>query len=243
MFRKELRIIIGMCLVVCLFGCSQNQTQVSTTAIDANQGETRVSPTAAYPTHPLRVLKISEDICNPPCWMGIVPFETTYEEALEIVESLVFFSSAGYIRINEDQDLIVWHPGGGNEVYINFRGNYVYYIDFDFRRSKLEYIVQSYGVPEFYTIVEGDSEYGIDLYYPQIGIVFSGYGLNFLSEKTIISGACFVSPGTPENFYADYIDLCMTQSQRLRYSEPELFPWEGYGVCPHGLTSDYLCEE
>lgn len=60
---------------------------------------------------------IGDEDCPPPCWMGIIPGETSYDEAISIVEKLPFVNDKGYVRVSEDYQHISWSNGDGYSTF------------------------------------------------------------------------------------------------------------------------------
>lgn len=230
MFRRILINSFVILALISLTGCSQNGWRIITVPTETNAEDI------------LRIVYMSDEICDPPCWMGITPFETTYEEALEIIGELNFFSNEGLINIDENLKFINWYGGDGNNAHIRFTDGIVSSLSFSLRNAQLGDVIQTYGFPEYYNTQEGDSEYGIDIFYPKVGLVFGGYDTKLLSESTTISGVFFVHPDTADNFFDDYINLRRSLHPRIIYDE-RYYPWEGLDICPKGLSSDYFCKE
>lgn len=190
---------------------------------------------------PLKILRMSEGICDPPCWNGITLLETTYEETLQIVEGLDFFNQEGLVRTDEDRVYIDWLGGDGNIASFRFEDGIVYFMEFHLRdNTTLGDVVQTFGDPEYYSIGEGDHDaYLIHVFYPQIGMVFTtGTTISYkFSENMGVWRIDFFPSDSAENFiptYASYLRKIGKLGIGTEDYFAENFPWEGFGVCPRG---------
>jgi hypothetical protein len=200
----------------------------------------------ASKTNPLRILKMNEDVCEPPCWMGIIPAETSFKDAYEIVSGLEFFSQRGEIKVDENEEFLLWQSGLHQNAHISFDNGIVSLISFYFPETELGNVIEEYGTPDFYRTYavnyeideENEVYYGIDIIYPEIGLVFQVIGQEPISEDLVVLGAFFTGPGTVEEIAAEIL----APGQNL-IIQLDFFPWEGFGVCPRGLQSEDLCQK
>jgi hypothetical protein len=249
MFKKLIIYSLGFLALNSLVGCSLLEMWLP----------------LAYKAEPLKILSLSEDVCDPPCWMGIFPDETSFTDALKIVKELEFFSQNGdliveankiiliptyaEIVVDDNKEFILWQSGVEQNAHIAFENGIVSLISFYIPETKLGNVIEKYGTPDSYytysveNVVEGETEkyFGMDIFYPETGLVFGVVGREPISDDSVVLNVTFTHPGTVEEIVAEYLSPGLPGQNvivRLEY-----FPWEGYGVCPQGLPRDVYCEE
>jgi hypothetical protein len=201
--------------------------------------------------NPLKVIRMNEGYCEPPCWMGIMPQETSFGESLEIIEGLRFFLPGGWINADEDRGYINWYSGSSQNVYVRFENGYVSYIDAYVPDSTLGDVIKLFGQPSFYITYSHEEEpesgqvkfFEIDLFYPENGLVFTALWNEPLAEIIKLRDVYFINNGTPEQMIEEFQIHRRVIQPHYTVVEKEYFYWEGLGLCPQGLLSAEYCNE
>jgi hypothetical protein len=175
---------------------------------------------------------IGTEDCLPPCWEGIIPGETTFEEALDFVRDLEFVGDEGNLDYDFDKTYILWYRGDSNSVGIRFHENKVIYIRLDFVGIDLGSVVNHFGEPAGYRFGMDDGLYYAYVFYPNLGIVFDSYHDSArISKNMLVSKAYFLYPADEEYFPTIYYLNRKLVHPRLQ--EPsDYYQWEGFGVYP-----------
>ena len=180
-------------------------------------------------THPWL---IGAEVCRPPCWNGIIPGETTFEEALDIVLDLEFFSEEGSIKTQDDKSSLYWYGGDRNNAYIDFYENKVIFIQLLIEIYDLGSVVNHFGEPDGYTVDFDEGFYAIKVFYPNIGLVFVSYQDwgDPISQDMPGDSFYFLSPEDPKNFssvFYKYLNISYSG-----FPEKQYIKWEGFGIIP-----------
>lgn len=182
-------------------------------------------------THPFL---IGTEECRPPCWEGIIPGETTFEEARDFLRDSEFVSAEGWIKTQDDKSSLIWYRRDGDSAIIRFYENKVILINFRFRERiyDLGSMANHFGEPEGYTVGFDEGFYSITVFYPNIGLVIGArqeWG-DPISQDMSVEWFYFLSPEDPVNFPSIF-------HYYLKFSEPNIrekqyYKWEGYGIVP-----------
>jgi hypothetical protein len=182
---------------------------------------------------------LAKNTCEPPCWFGITPGETTHEEALSLLSSLPF------IQPETIQD---WHSSTGAHIKSNAgaSGVSVYYdaeqvvkvLSIGLRAGKLSFgsVIRVYGEPDKILAVQGsDSRHGMryKIIYTENGLVFGGVLRPFdarkeqatIEESHRVLSIYFFNPGLIDQVFTD---------NSISALLPEVFhaglqDWQGFG--------------
>jgi len=195
---------------------------------------------------------IGDEDCRPPCWMGIIPGETLYDEAISIVEKLPFVNDRGFMRVSEDYQYIGWSNGEVRSVSIYLSNNIVEFINIGLEGINLGSVVALFGEPAGYAYSTDSYScegYSISLFYPNLGVVFPATQRlsGSVSKSMIVHSAFFLSPMGADEFPSFYFDKLDTILYRRRsapvFSEISYDEWEGFGRYPKELDSKnrYSC--
>ena len=184
-------------------------------------------------THPFL---IGTEECRPPCWEGIIPGETTFEEALDFLRDSEFVSDEGWIEIKYEKPSLHWYRGDGVGATIRFYENKVILIGFWFNYGKrifdLGSMVNHFGEPDGYTVGFDEGFYAITVFYPDIGLVivaFQDWG-DPISQDMPVAKFYFLSPEDPVNFPSIFHHYLKLSNPRIR--EQQYINWAGYGIVP-----------
>jgi hypothetical protein len=195
-------------------------------------------------THPFLV---GSENCRPPCWEGIIPGETSYDEALSIVENIPFVNDEGYFRVDDDFRGISWVSGDGSTAVIYLYDSKVDFMRLNFSTKNYEIegidlgsLMNHYGEPDGYEYYPSDDHYAITVYYPVLGLVFVVYqGLDEpISEDMHVSHVYFLYPMDPIEFPITFHNMykrMITEMYTLftpKITKSPYQDWEGFGVYP-----------
>ena len=236
---SSLRVLIIQIIVI-LISTSCTTTAVTTATTTSTAATKSKATNTPYPTWNPNLKDtwlIGTEDCRPPCWNGIIPGDTTFEEALNVIQSLGFINNKGEIRVGEDESYIYWYRGDSKKVKIYLYENKVILMRLDkLSRLDLGSVVDHFGEPDGYTVFIDDLGGIVEVFYPNYGLVFE---MNLEVEDSITQDLrvwqfWILSPEDPEYFYASYID-----NQDIMYDQgpgfiKELiyYEWEGFGVDP-----------
>ena len=151
---------------------------------------------------------LTENNCSFPCWMGIIPGETSYPELKEIFDQLVrdYAKKGVTITYTEqpapvkhiDQILYIYAKTPGSEMYIILDGNIVKEIKIIFLNTPtVAEFAENYKVPDSIGICLSSSRARPILFYDG-ALVFTKTGLLNIDE---ITGLVSI-----EDFYLDRVD-------------------------------------
>lgn len=192
-----------------------------------------------------QLLELGSEVCDPPCWYGIIPGQTTLAEAEKILLGLDFFTSDGSVVFDETYSVITWYGGEGNNAYLNYQDGTIQIIHFYFKTgTSLGTILERLGEPDGYFLSEDDEAYVITLFYPLSGIVFKA-SQEFskpMDKNMAVYFGYYVPQTEPENFLNQYIQLRKLDRPGFNLSGVDYYQWEGLGICPEGLSFPELCE-
>lgn len=144
----------------------------------------------------------ADEDCVAPCWRGIIPGESTWEEAIETLES---DDSIGELEVQTQQtlNLATFAPAEGEaccQLVSDPTGESVERIILQFApEMTLEGVIDTQGEPQYVTGSLVDAEQGIfELYYPESSMVVLVYydtEVGELTEDSEILGAAYLAPG------------------------------------------------
>lgn len=173
--------------------------------------------------------------CAPPCWQGIVPGETTAEEAMQILRASPYvkqdnIEKTGTYALGALRAYWKASPGG---VVVSLRDNQVRRVTFNTPyRLTLGEVVEELGPPEALTAgIAGVPEHpwwGISIYYPSIGTLLGveGEDVNdpYLEPSMRIKAITFVA--SHSSLKGLLTELFETDgNEYLEHSRP----WKGFG--------------
>ena len=182
--------------------------------------------------------------CGPPCWQGIIPGETTREEAMVILHDLSFTND--YVirrqgnRISFYSDIENW-PGGAIEIRDDdIVGNISYGIPY---RLELRGLIASMGEPSGFTIGEigptgGNPDFReFGLIWPQSGLVafitaeYNEFSLFYqrspLNPGMLIRFVDYSEPASNVQEFAESISWL-----RGRIEVEQYYEWNNYQPLP-----------
>lgn len=172
--------------------------------------------------------------CAPPCWQGIIPGETTAEEAMRILQSSPYVKKGNIEKTGSYSLGAIWAywkiSSGG--VSVGLRDGLVHEIALNTPyRLTLGEVAKKFGTPEALRVniagIPEDPWWMIKMYYPARGIEFRVDGQfkdPSIEPSTQISGIRFVAPQSSleellAELYETYGDTYLECSR----------PWRGYG--------------
>lgn len=190
-------------------------------------------------THPSLIG--SED-CRPPCWEGITPDRTTFNQAMSIIADMLNTHPDGEFKssyVNE-QKYISWVGDRwrqADHVSVHFNGMIVQHMRLDFEDIDLGSFVEKFGDPHGYEFFyDPPGGFGVICYYPSVGIAATAIKFVGSSEEEwIITKDMdvfkihFLSPGDPEDFPAKLSEFESFGIGNNSY-DYDYFPWEGFGI-------------
>jgi hypothetical protein len=241
-------IVLGA-ITLALAACQSRVVEPTHSAASPTPGST-VSPTPTRSLWATLSPAAPPEPCAPPCWYGIIPGETSYDEALKIIASLPFVKD---IRTREDDrsTWIFWNANADSgspsqsDGGVETEGDLVTFTLIEpFPRypepcvarpaPKLTAgdVVKQYGPPEVawptFTGVEV-IYFEVGLWYPERGVAFYASGTfdpnrECLYQDSPIYRGEFTIPMTLD----EYIDYRFSPSYRGEFAD-ELVPWPGFG--------------
>lgn len=179
---------------------------------------------------------ITGEPCEPPCWQGITPGETTEEEAMAILRTL-FFVDGDTIRVQGNT--IYWHsdienwPGGSVAIGDDGRVSYItyglpYYLE-------LQDLIDLRGEPDgFYAVTTRNADGGGPGGY-LFGLLWlnDGFHVGIYTDVDDYASFCEISPFNPE--MQVWFTSCFEPAPNIqKYAEREGNAWmislieEGY---------------
>ena len=226
-------------IILCLFGWSCTTTAVTTATTTARATKTARATITPFPKLNPKLKDtwlIGTEDCRPPCWNGIIPGETTFDEALNVIQSFGFINKKGEIRMGEDESYISWYRGDGKNAYIKFFENKVILMHFFMLSGDLGSVVDHFGEPDGYTVIFDDPGIFIEVFYPNYGLVFEiGLGMeDLISQDKRVKYFWILSPEDPEYFYSSYLhNKNIIYDRGPGFIERQIYyEWEGFGVDP-----------
>jgi hypothetical protein len=167
--------------------------------------------------------------------MGITPGETSYDEAVSIVEKYEFDSEEEYYEIKDDFNYIQFYGGDDNNALIYYYTGKVEFIRSRLIGVDLGSIIDHYGEPDGYSYHPGSHGYSISIYYPDLGLVFvAAQGLHPISEDMSVPTVYFLYPMDPDQFPSVYFEKLKIMNPRI--VERPYLEWEGFGVYPSDIS-------
>lgn len=174
---------------------------------------------------------ITEDPCGPPCWRGITPGETSWNDALEIIEEDETLANLE-TRNNEDTGQVgaSWAQEGGDnccQMFTQDGTTVSLLVAQTTPELTMEAIVEKYGEPEYLVGETVSSEQAlVSTYYPDVPMlvyVFAAGESGEITPSNEIVGFAYTTP--------DLMDLLINTS--------DLHAWEGYDTLSAYLDSEY----
>lgn len=240
-------IVLGA-VVLALVACRSSAIEPTGSVASPTPGST-ISPT---PTRSLRATlspAAPPDPCSPPCWYGIIPGETSFDEALGIIASLPF---ADDIRTHE-QDRSTWiswvanakpdspyqregsvETEGGRVTLIVIRP-FPRYPQYNVPSPAVNLtagdVIEQYGPPE----VAWPIFSGVEVLYFDVGLWYPERGVAFYASGTLDPSRECLDQDSP--IYRGEFTISMTLDAYIDYriSAPntefadELVSWPGFG--------------
>jgi hypothetical protein len=163
--------------------------------------------------------------CNPPCWNGITPGQTTKDVAISIMRAEEIGKED---NLSIDDNGITWFNSESRTVYrLEFQDNYVQLIRFQLEGVSINQIIEMFGNPDYFlTNVGRGGGYGISLYFPHEGMAFLGnLGTHLrISENAQVNYAYFIKPTDIEG----ELEIIHGKSW-VSTLLSELREWQGFG--------------
>jgi hypothetical protein len=219
-------------VVLILFGCSPQTT------------EPKQPWEPQLITHPSL---LGSENCRPPCWEGIIPDETSYEEALSIVDNLLTSNTEGSFKVGYyvGGKYIHWYGGikgtsQENHVGIFFQHNLVSIMRLDFHETgniDLGSLINHFGTPHGYDYGYDRNVFCVDTYFPNHGLVAESVKITgrkeveeTISEDMEITKVFFLAPDDPGIFNIKSFEYRNSHLNTASLQVPEYYSWEGFGV-------------
>jgi hypothetical protein len=174
---------------------------------------------------------ISTEDCQPPCWKGIIPGETTFEQALDIVQGFEFVNDEGSIYVGDDKSYIDWNRGDRSFVHLFLYENKVLIIQLSTEIGDLGSVVQLFGEPAGYNVWDDNVGYQLTVYYPNHGLVFSAFTLEDeqpISEDMSVNHVSFLESADTNDFPIKFHETSKIFKPMTRWIE--YYQWEGFGI-------------
>jgi hypothetical protein len=202
---------------------------------------------------PVELDILGTESCQPSCWRGIIPGETTAEDTIQILQGWQNDGKGTWKRNTGSKDdlhwdYICWLEEVWPEICLTVRDNVVSEIRLIISTPSsldLKDIIENYGYPDGYTIslCPDCSDYGAFLYYPDRGTIFLA-GSNWLTRlKNKGVGQLVLSPDMKIT-YAIFTKQ-MGREEMLKFSFGENTDiqlvlknyryWNGYGEIPQSI--------
>jgi hypothetical protein len=178
---------------------------------------------------------ISGEPCGPPCFRGITPGETAWNDALTIVEDASDFTNIQVQESEEEDDSLVvaaWQEGENTEICCQMRSDDGEIVSLIFLRTApgmtLEQLLEAYGPPTYLTGQEFTEDQAIaSLVYPEQLMVV------YIFVEGVAAGE--VKPGS-EIIGALYM---LESEMELLAQTTELHEWEGYQLFSAYLEGEF----
>jgi hypothetical protein len=175
---------------------------------------------------------VTGEPCSAPCWQGITPGETSWNEALTIVEDNPAFVDAS---VQEPADsaarAVEFNAAGGKRccgVYSDDGHTVTSVFTLLSPIMKLGAVVEKYGEPTYFT-VEGisDDQASVAAVWPEVPMILyvfaAGLELGSVSETSEVFGAVYLTKANME----------------LALKGSALYGWQGYGTLEALTSEDY----
>jgi hypothetical protein len=170
--------------------------------------------------------------CSAPCWQGITPGETTWNDALTIVEDNPMFVDAS---VQEPADstarAVEFNAAGGKRccgVYSDDGRTVTSVFTLLSPIMKLGAVIEKYGEPTYFT-VEGisDDQASVAAVWPDVPMILyvfaAGLEVGSISETSEVFGAVYLTKSNME----------------LALKGSALYGWQGYGKLDALTSGDY----
>lgn len=185
---------------------------------------------------------LTDEPCAAPCWQGIVPSQTTEDEAIRILENNPFVSRRhlGCQRTEPRETICSWlgkyWRAGASKLYARDGVVSLMYLTPEINLT-LGQVVTKYGPPEkVYTAIGGIEKlvYCFHLYYPSKGLHFisltpidPGEQKAPVTEHWTVNSMEYFAPTSLEGYLEVAIpDIPESRARALR----EVEDWQGFGV-------------
>jgi hypothetical protein len=177
--------------------------------------------------------------CSLPCWNQIIPGQTEYVEALEIINNLPFITeycieeNANKIEINWIDSRFEKMISCGEVVIENNLVKYTYIHDSQ-PKNTVGDIISEFGLPErvFAERIGVEEFYiGVRMYYPEQGLEIVAMGLPnsdgkyCLREESLVNDFKLFDTSTLD----EYINTFSNDNGRRDYLRAKLLSWPGFG--------------
>lgn len=173
---------------------------------------------------------LSEDPCGPPCWRGITPGETAWDEALIVLEDDPTLADLE-VRADEETERIgaAWKPVDGElccQMYTETGETVSFLILQTTPQSTLGQLIDKHGDPDYLVGQTYTEDQGLfNLFYediPMIVYVFVAGEQGTLSDTSEIVGFAYLT--------SDFMQNVIETS--------ELHAWEGYQTYSYYMDSE-----
>lgn len=186
---------------------------------------------------------IDDIVCNAPCWAGIIPGSTTFEESQEILNSSIYITGKGSSEylVDKNRSQLRWiFPSSFSESSgtAHYLDGYVQFIEFGYDYGpKFLDVVEHFGEPDKVSAMVhyADCSYAhVSIKYDQIGLVASRYvGCISMDAKTIklnrndrITDVQLFIPGTYDSLVIPGKVVIVLEYDNLTET---LHDWQGFG--------------
>ncbi len=248
--RRVLQLATFVLVLSLVTACTTQSRQIVTpTNPELEQTPTmaslRPTPPADWTTQWLRGYP-----CNPPCWEGIIPGQTTVTQTLELLQNnpLVTRATVKVSKLVPKQGYVFWdwfndQPGGGAEFDALSSDKIIYAISPDFNESfELKDVISAYGEPtNVYAQAERNPDnsvsYSLRILYRDQGILLyqGGNSKPDLTPSMTFDQVLFFDP-TPQTL--------STVLENVTEHPEWLLPWQGiqdFGFYCKDSASGKLC--
>ncbi len=186
--------------------------------------------------------------CSLPCWEGIIPGQTTIEQAIEILKTFPFVQNITSATTGDDGEL-KWHwqgvdAGGIIEYHAQSKVKTIYAIFSGLLDYKLSDIIAAYGEPSHVSILSGPpNKEGEPVSYSYMFMYLSkGFYMNYQSQAKLILDTNF--PVKYPSFFA--LDSLDSVAKLLSLGNTNvILPWQGFKsldfYCRNTIFPDKPC--
>jgi hypothetical protein len=193
---------------------------------------------------------LGTESCQPSCWRGIIPGETTAEDTIKVLQGWQTNGKGTWKRNtgNKDDlhwDYICWLEEVWPEICLTINDNVVSKVSLNISSPsslKLRDVIDKYGHPDGYTLTlcPDCSDYGVFLYYPDRGIIVLA-GSNWLTRlKNREVGQLVLSPDmkithaifTEQMDREEILKFSFGSNADIQLILKNYYPWNGYGAIP-----------
>ncbi len=149
---------------------------------------------------------LSQVPCGPPCFRGITPGQTTFADALRVIQTDPQFST---IRSQEHPPIAAWSVAGGEpccQLSADENTGLIYSVLIKVTpRVAIKDVISKYGSPDFVTTVDYSSqEVAIGLIFPKVGMatwVALGNAQSVLREDSPVVVVHYFDPKSFDTIY------------------------------------------